>query len=204
LGEPTSCNPSRGASQSGVRCHRREQDVTKRKRPPTRGSNHLKKSGGLFCEGVDTIVKYAFIKTECPSHSVTLLCELAKVSSSGYYAYLEADARTELLPSEEKRNKIDNLVEKCYTENYGIAGAVKIHQELQKKGEPVTLYGVRRSCRRNNFYSCTKKKFRVKTTDSNHENPVAENHLDRCFESKVPNSKWVTDITYVATLQGFL
>ena len=46
-------------------------------------------------------------------------------------------------------------------------------------------------------------KFRV-TTDSNHRHPIAENVLARDFEASRPNEKWVTDITYVWTSEGWL
>jgi len=49
-----------------------------------------------------------------------------------------------------------------------------------------------------------RKKYRIQTTDSNHNLPVAENVLSRDFKAEKPNEKWVTDITYVATLEGFL
>jgi putative transposase len=44
----------------------------------------------------------------------------------------------------------------------------------------------------------------VRTTDSNHELPVAKNVLGRDFTAQRPTEKWVTDITYVATLEGWL
>ena len=48
------------------------------------------------------------------------------------------------------------------------------------------------------------KKHRVQTTDSNHTQPIADNVLCRVFKAEKPNEKWVTDITYVATLEGWL
>jgi transposase InsO family protein len=44
----------------------------------------------------------------------------------------------------------------------------------------------------------------VTTTDSNHDHPIAESVLNRNFKAEKPNEKWVTDITYVRTLEGFL
>ena len=49
----------------------------------------------------------------------------------------------------------------------------------------------------------TTRKFRH-TTDSNHDRPVAENHLDRQFEAARPNEAWVADITFIATREGWL
>jgi transposase InsO family protein len=48
------------------------------------------------------------------------------------------------------------------------------------------------------------KKYRVQTTDSKHEYPVAKNLLNREFTADKPGQKWVSDITYIATSQGWL
>ncbi|MCC6614120.1 MAG: IS3 family transposase [Anaerolineae bacterium] len=45
---------------------------------------------------------------------------------------------------------------------------------------------------------------RVRTTDSHHRLPVVANHLNRDFTAKRPNEKWVADITYIDTLEGWL
>jgi transposase InsO family protein len=52
--------------------------------------------------------------------------------------------------------------------------------------------------------SIIKKKYRVSTTDSNHNLPVAKNHLNRKFKVKRPGKVWVSDITYIRTNQGWL
>jgi Transposase and inactivated derivatives len=49
-----------------------------------------------------------------------------------------------------------------------------------------------------------KKKHRICTTDSKHSNPIAKNVLNRDFTAERPNEKWVTDITYVETREGWL
>ena len=50
----------------------------------------------------------------------------------------------------------------------------------------------------------SKKKFVPRTTDSIHDQPVAENLLNREFTAEAPNRKWVTDITYIWTNEGWL
>jgi transposase InsO family protein len=48
------------------------------------------------------------------------------------------------------------------------------------------------------------RQFVVHTTDSNHDQPVAPNVLDREFHAELPNQKWCCDITYIPTDEGFL
>jgi putative transposase len=62
---------------------------------------------------------------------------------------------------------------------------------------------VRRVLRDVGLRSRTKRKF-VVTTDSNHTQPVAENLLARDFTATAPNQKWLTDITYLATQEGWV
>jgi putative transposase len=54
-----------------------------------------------------------------------------------------------------------------------------------------------------NIWAVHKRKFRV-TTDSEHDLPVAENILARDFTALQPNEKWVSDITYIRTKEGWL
>lgn len=56
--------------------------------------------------------------------------------------------------------------------------------------------------RENGLRSCTIRKFRVCTTDSNHQMPIAPNVLDQNFHTTAPNRIWLTDITYIWTRQG--
>jgi len=59
-------------------------------------------------------------------------------------------------------------------------------------------------CKRAGIKSVTRRKYRVTTTDSNHKHPVAKNVLNRDFTASQPNEKWLTDITYIDTLEGWL
>jgi putative transposase len=55
-----------------------------------------------------------------------------------------------------------------------------------------------------NNISARRKRRKARTTDSNHSSPIAPNLLERDFESPAPNKKWVTDITFIATWEGWL
>lgn len=82
-------------------------------------------------------------------------------------------------------------------------GSPRMHAELVDRGHGCCENTVARIMREAGIAAKMKRKFR-QTTDSNHSRPVAENHLDREFNSASANETWVTDITYVSTREGWL
>jgi putative transposase len=74
---------------------------------------------------------------------------------------------------------------------------------LRAKGRRVGRKRVERLMRREGIAGCKKRRFR-KTTDSNHPDPIAPNVLERHFDVELPDTAWVTDVTYVWTLEGWL
>ena len=130
---------------------------------------------------------------------VARLCEALGVIRSAYYAW---DKRPE--SKRDKRRKL--LTDKVRDEFFGnhkIPGATKIAKQLSKPDEPVGRRVVARIMRDNRWKSRVVKKYKA-TTNSKHNLPVAENILDRKFSSDRPNQKWVSDITYVPTDEGWL
>ena len=87
--------------------------------------------------------------------------------------------------------------------NHRIPGARKIAKMLSTPGHPVGRSLVAGIMRINGWQSRVVKKYKA-TTNSNHNLPVAENLLNREFTADRPNQKWVSDITYVATDEGWL
>ena len=82
-------------------------------------------------------------------------------------------------------------------------GSPRMQRELVAQGHRVSENTVARLMRQSGLRATTARKFRH-TTDSNHRLPVAQNVLDRQFEASGPNEKWVSDITYVWTAEGWL
>ena len=134
---------------------------------------------------------------------LTAMCHVLKVSTSGFYNWQKRkDAPA--TPTAKARQKRRDLIEEIYNASRKIYGYRKIHVVLKKRGvtcSPNTVYA---DCQRIGIQSVAKKPFRVRTTDSNHNLPVAKNVLNRNFQAQRPNEKWLTDITYVATLEGWL
>jgi transposase InsO family protein len=75
--------------------------------------------------------------------------------------------------------------------------------DLKKQAIPCSLNRVARLMQVNEIAARRKRKF-VVTTDSKHNLPVAENKLNQDFTASKPNQKWVTDITYIPTKDGWL
>ena len=132
-----------------------------------------------------------------------MLCRVLKVSKSGYYDWCN---RKDALPTATAlaRQERSKLIEQIFRENHNIYGYRKICHELRRRGVACSLNTVLADCQRLGIKSIVRKKYRVQTTDSNHPHPIADNVLARDFTAEKPNEKWVTDITYVATLEGWL
>lgn len=127
------------------------------------------------------------------------MCEVLAVSPSGYYESLKR-----MVSHRERDNQtIDSQIGKIYTQHRGRYGAPRIHKELDSVGKRLSKNKVARRMRRLGLRALAKRKWKA-TTDSRHALPVATNLLNRDFSASAPNQKWVTDITYVATQEGWL
>ncbi|HEX8822873.1 MAG TPA: IS3 family transposase [Archangium sp.] len=157
-----------------------------------------KKSGGLLREG-DLEVKFEFIEAEKAHFPVDFMCQQLGVSRSGYYAWKERP--------ESERHKADRALAEVVTavhqESRGRYGSPRVHAELRARGQRVSRKRVARLMRQHEMVARKRRRF-VRTTDSRHNQPVAPNVLERNFSPGQPNSTWATDITYVATRQGWL
>jgi putative transposase len=127
------------------------------------------------------------------------MCSVLGVSRSGYYAWL---ARGEALRSREDRRLL-GLMRAEHGLSRGTYGARRIHAALKRRGERCGLHRVERLMRVAGIRSKVRRKFRT-TTDSDHSHAVAPNLLGQQFEVSGPNRVWVSDITYIATDEGWL
>jgi putative transposase len=91
-----------------------------------------------------------------------------------------------------------------YAENRGAYGWPRIWRELVKRGIRVGKQRVQRLMQTHGIRARGKRRFRVMTTDSRHDLPIAPNVLDRKFTVAAPNKAWVGDLTYIATEEGWL
>jgi len=144
-------------------------------------------------------VKYAMIKDQSNLFPVVVMCRLLGVSVSGYYHWLNRS------PSErEKENReLAIKIKAIFDDEKSRAGSPRITKRLNTEGECVGKHRVARIMRLNGWRARAAKKFKA-TTNSNHRLPVAPNLLQQNFLAHNPNEKWVSDITYVWTEEGWL
>jgi transposase InsO family protein len=109
-----------------------------------------------------------------------------------------------MTPRQRKRAERLNIIREIFNQSHHIYGYRKIRIALNRRGIKGSWNTIHADCKRAGIRSVAQKKFRVRTTDSNHDLPVAKNVLNRDFKAERPNEKWVTDITYVETLEGWL
>jgi putative transposase len=127
------------------------------------------------------------------------MCQTLQVSRSGYYAFL---GRPESERTKRQRHVLE-MIKIIHKGSHKIYGAPTITMELNKAGIPASKGMVARLMRKNGIRSKVKRKFKA-TTDSNHNLPVAENLLNRDFASDSRDKKWLSDITYLWTDEGWL
>lgn len=128
------------------------------------------------------------------------MCKVLDVSRSGYYKWRNAGVSEQ----EQRRNELAKRIQYHYADSRGIYGSPKITKLLQTEGYTVCEKTVGRIMSEMDLRSITVKKFRVTTTDSRHDQPIAPNLLNQDFTTSAPNTVWVTDITYIRTRQGML
>lgn len=127
------------------------------------------------------------------------MCRILEVSTSGYHAWKGRKKSPRQVENEELLVDIRRLFME-HKQNYG---SPRIYNALRSEGVPCSLNRVERLMRSAGLAAVHKHKFRV-TTDSKHNLPVAKNILNRNFETDGPNKVWLSDITYVWTMEGWL
>ena len=144
-------------------------------------------------------MRFRFIEAEKAFYPIRLLCRCLAVSRSGYYAWRgrAPSARAQ----EDARLRVE--VAASHSASRRTYGSPRILRDLREDGHRVSRKRVARLMRELGLEGRRKRRFRA-TTDSQHPFPVAPNVLMRDFAVDAPNTAWVTDITYLATLEGWL
>lgn len=131
--------------------------------------------------------------------AVVTLCEVLGVSTSGYYA-----ARKRLpSPHAKADEEMTVQIREIHAAHRGRYGSPRVRAELRDRGVHCGRRRVARLMRREGLRGVQKRAFRPKTTQSDHNEPIAPNRLPTTPCSK-PDQVWLGDITYIPTREGWL
>jgi len=139
------------------------------------------------------------MKNNINNFSVRSMCRLLHVSPSGYYDWCGR-------PPSRRAQENDLLakqIKAIFDDERSRVGAVRIAKRLKSEGTTAGRHRVARIMRLHSWRAKATKKYKA-TTNSNHNLPVAPNLLQQNFTANQSNEKYVSDITYVWTEEGWL
>jgi transposase InsO family protein len=143
---------------------------------------------------------YAYIDEQRVNVPVVRLCHALGVSTSGYYAGRQRG------PSQRARANEVLLVHlrAIRVETHETYGSPRMQAELVERGQPCSVNRVARLMRLSHLAARHKWPYHPKTTCPDPTRPVVPNRLAQDFTADAPNQKWLGDITYIPTAQGWL
>lgn len=142
---------------------------------------------------------FAFIQAHQQHWPVAVLCDTLGVSRAGFYAWQKRPASTR----QQRRHALLVEIRAIHSEAKERYGSPRVAEELARRGVPCCVNTVAKLMQEHDIRAKSARKFRP-GTDSDHALPVADNVLDRQFDPQGPNERWVTDITYIPTREGWL
>ena len=128
------------------------------------------------------------------------MCDLFEVSPSGYYDWIERQPSVTATRRDELAAEI-RTVHAAVKKRYG---SPRMHAELVAQGQACSRNTVAKIMKGLRIQAISHQKFRVNTTDSNHDFPIAANVVDRDFTAAKPNEVWLSDMTSIPTREGWL
>jgi len=145
-------------------------------------------------------VKYAFIRQNSSAFPARSMCQVLGVSSAGYYAWIDREPSA----ADKRREELADEIRTAHADVKRRYGSPRMHAELNARGHACSVNTVAKIMKGLGIQAISHRKFRVCTTDSNHEFPVAANVVDQDFTASKPNEVWLSDITCVPTQEGWL
>jgi transposase InsO family protein len=135
-------------------------------------------------------------------HSIGLLCQAFEVSKSGYYQW--RFRQREPAQRRVQDRELGQEIHRLHQESRATYGAPRIQARLRELGQRHGRNRIGRLMREQQLCGRQKGRYRVVTTDSNHDQPIAPNRLADLPAPSGPNQTWLADITYIQTAQGWL
>ena len=144
-------------------------------------------------------MRFALVDACRIEHPVKALCALLEVSTSGFYAWLRREPCARALEDE----ALLEAIREVHATSRNTYGSPRVHAELVADGWTVGVNRVARVMRDADIWVRPARAF-CRTTRSDPDHVPADNELDRDFHAEAPNRKWVGDVTYVPTGEGWL
>ena len=135
-------------------------------------------------------------------HPIDQLCQAFEVSPSGYYDWFQRQEQPCQRHREDQRLKAE--IARIHEQSRKTYGAPRVQMELRGQGQRHGRNRIGRLMREQGLCGRQKKRYRVQTTDSKHQEPIAPNRLAQAPAATGPDQLWVADITYVLTAAGWV
>ena len=132
-------------------------------------------------------MKYAWINQHRDSFPIAVMCEVLRVSTSGYYDALERPPS----PRAKRQQRIQQAVRQVHAESHGTYGSQKVTRVLRERDdlESAGRNTVANTMRNLGLESCVRKAFHPTTTQADPTKQPAENRLAQDFTADEPNRK---------------
>lgn len=134
------------------------------------------------------------------NYPITMLCAAMEVSRSGYHAWAAGRRRVR----QQRDDALRPRLREAFDDSRQSYGAPRLTIELRARGETVGKTRVERLMRQDGLNARPRRGYRPRTTQSDHDGPVAPNHLAQIDAITGCNQVWQTDITYLPTAAGWL
>ena len=144
-------------------------------------------------------MRYQFIEQHKQEFPIVVMCGVLAVSESGFYAW----RKRPVCQRQREDAQLTEEIQQDFHAHQGRYGSPRLHVELRDRGRSVARKRVARLMREAGLCAKQKRKHAL-TTRRDPSHPVAPNLLQRDFTAFEPNTKWVTDVTYIPTMQGWL
>lgn len=144
-------------------------------------------------------MRYRFIEAEKARFPVRLLCRSLHVSRSSYYGWRERPASAR----DQENRRLEIKIRSLQRASRHTYGSPRIHAALRDVGESCGRHRIARIMRNSGIRAKTVRRFKA-TTNSKHRHPVAMNRLAQDFTAARINQRWVSDISYIPTAEGWL
>ena len=144
-------------------------------------------------------MKYGRIKEWRLQYPIVVMCRVFNVSESGYHAWRDRPLSRRAFDND----RLEIEIQAAHQRTRETCGPERLQSDLADHGIRAGVDRIKRIRRKLGIRCKQKRKFKV-TTDSKHNLPIAPNVLQRNFTVAAPNQVWVSDLTYIATGEGWL